>query len=62
VPRSYYGLVSEKKGTFQYKANTKYEILVVFCNVLGSAGDEEVSPMNAYVIFYFGRFLFWGGC
>ena len=50
-PRAFYGLVSEKKGILQYKANTKHEILVVFCNILGSAGEEEVSVMNAYVIF-----------
>ena len=50
-PRSYYGLVSDKKGTFQLKANTKYEIFLVFCNVLGSTNDEEVSIMNTYIIF-----------
>ena len=45
------GLVSEKKGILQYKANTKHEILVVFCNILGSAGEEEISVMNAFVFF-----------
>ena len=56
-PRAFYGLVSEKKGTFQLKANTKHEIRVVFCNILGSTGDEEVSVMNAYVIYFAGFFL-----
>ena len=42
--RSYfYGPVSRKNGMFEYKANTKVEIFVVFCNVLGSATEEEVS-------------------
>ena len=50
--RAFYGLESEKRGTFEVKANIKHEILVVFCNVLGSTGEEEVSVMNAYIYFY----------
>jgi beta-glucosidase len=48
--RAFYGLFSEKKGTFQLKADTKHKIFVVFCNVLGSAGDEDESVMNMYNI------------
>jgi beta-glucosidase len=40
------------------KANTKHEILVVFCNVLGSAGDEEVPVMNTYIYFFFADLFF----
>ena len=55
---AFYGLVSEKRGTFQLKANTKHEIHVVFCNVRGPAGDEEVSVLNAYIHFFLRIFIF----
>ena len=32
------------------KADTKHEILVVYCNVLGSTGDEEESIMIKYIV------------
>ena len=32
------------------KADTKHEILVVYCNVLGSTGDEEESVMIKYIV------------
>ena len=34
------------------KANTKHEILVEFCNVRGSAGDEEEPIKKMYLIFF----------
>lgn len=46
------GVVSEKKGTFQLKANTKHKIFVEFCNVLGSTVDKEASVLKSYVIFF----------
>ena len=40
----------EERGTFQLKANTKHEILVVFCNVRGPAdGDEDEAIMDRYI-------------
>ena len=56
--KAFYGLESDKKATFQLKANTKHEIFVVFCNVLGSADVEEESVLMTYVTFFFLFFAF----
>ena len=46
----------EEKGIFQLKANTKHEILVMFCNVRGPAdGDEDEAVMDRYIIFSLNR-------
>jgi beta-glucosidase len=38
----------EEKGTFEMKANTKHEILVIFCNIRGPAdGDEDETVMDS---------------
>ena len=55
---AFYGLESDKKATFQLKANTKHEIFVVFCNILGPVDDKELSVLNTYIIFLFCGFLF----
>ena len=46
--QEFFGVASEEeKGTFQMKANTKHEILVIFCNVRGPAdGDEDEVVMD----------------
>ena len=51
---AFFGIASaEERGTFQLKANTKHEILVVFCNVRGPAdGDEDEAVADRYLVFF----------
>jgi beta-glucosidase len=48
----FFGLGSqEERGRFQFKADTKHQILVVFCNVRGPAdGDEDEIVVDGYII------------